>query len=70
MLSTYIKPRLTALGQPLWMAAHALYWGDSLNRCCGGGERNTMVMMFVEGVVLLFDGILVLFLVRIPLYSW
>ena len=62
MLSIYIKLRLYALGQPLRMAFHALDWGDSLNRCCRGGKQNTMVMMFVGGVVLMFDGILVLFL--------
>jgi hypothetical protein len=28
----------------------------------GGGKRVTMVMMFVEGVVLMFDGIIVLML--------
>jgi len=44
------------------MAAHASDWGDSLNQCCRGGKRNTMVIMFVGGVVLLFDGISVLFL--------
>ena len=56
ILSIYIKPSITALGQPLRMAAHALDWGDSLNRRRRGGKRNTMVMMFVGGVVLLFDG--------------
>jgi hypothetical protein len=58
----YIKLRLTALGQPLQMTAHVSDWGDSLNRCCRGGKWNTLVMMFVGGVVLLFDGLLVLFL--------
>jgi hypothetical protein len=47
ILSIYIKLRLTALGQPLRMAAHASDWGDSLNQCCREGKRNTMVMMFV-----------------------
>jgi len=37
-------------------------WGDSLNRCYRGGKRNTMVMMFVGGVVMMLDRILVLFL--------
>jgi hypothetical protein len=37
------------------MVAHALDWGDSLNRCHRGGKRNTMVMMFVGGIVLMFD---------------
>ena len=62
IVTLHIKPRLSALGQPLRMAAHALDWGDSLNRCHRGGKRNTMVMMFVAGVVLIFDIILVLFL--------
>jgi len=44
------------------MATHALDWGDSLNGHRRGGKRYTMVMMFVGGVVLLFDGLLVLFL--------
>jgi len=44
------------------MAAHASDWGNSLNLCCRGGKRNTMVMMFVGGVVLLFDGLILLFL--------
>jgi hypothetical protein len=45
------------------MAAHASDWGDSLiQRCRGEGKQNTMVMMFVGGVVLLFDGISILFL--------
>ena len=39
-----------------------LFFGDSLNRCRRGGKRVTMVMMFVGGVVLMFDGFLVLFL--------
>ena len=62
MLSIYIKPRLTALGQPLGMAAHASDWEDSLNWCRSGGKRNTMVIMFVGGVVLMFKGVFVLFL--------
>jgi hypothetical protein len=56
ILSFFIKPSVTALGQPLRMAAHTSDWGDSLNRCRRGGKRNTMVMMFGGGVVLLFDG--------------
>jgi len=56
------KPCLSALGQPLWMAAHASGWGESLNRRHRGGKRNTMVMMFVGRVVLMLDGFLVLFL--------
>jgi hypothetical protein len=41
---------------------HASDWGDSLNRRRRGGEWNTIVMMFVGGVVLMFDGFLELFL--------
>jgi hypothetical protein len=57
-----MKPRDSALGQPLWMAAHTLDWGDSFNWRHRGGKRVTMVMMFVGGVVSVLDGILVLFL--------
>jgi hypothetical protein len=42
-----------------------LYWGDSLNQHRRGGKRNTMVMIFVGGVVLMFEGFLVLFLLLI-----
>ena len=55
-----MKPSLSALGQPLWMAAHTSDWGNSLNQRRRGGKRNTMAMMFVGGVVLMLDGILVL----------
>jgi len=48
-----------ALGQPLRMAEHASDWGDSLNRRRRGGKRVTMVILFMEGVVLIS---LVLFL--------
>ena len=44
------------------MAAQASDWGDSLNRRRRGGKQKTMVMMFVGGVVLMFDGFLILFL--------
>jgi hypothetical protein len=44
------------------MAAHVSDWGDSLNRRHRGGKQVTMVMMFVGGVVLMFDGFLVVFL--------
>ena len=57
-----IKPHNSTLGQPLQMAAHALDWGNSLNQCRRGGKRLTMVMMFVGGVVLVLDGIPILFL--------
>ena len=30
-LTIRIKPSITALGQPLWMAAHASDWEDPLN---------------------------------------
>jgi hypothetical protein len=33
ILLIYIKLRVTALGQPIWMADHTSDWGDSLNRC-------------------------------------
>jgi len=64
ILLIYIKSHLTALGQPLRMASHVSDWGDSLNRRRRGGKRNTMVMMFVAGVVfvLMFEGFFVLFL--------
>ena len=42
-LTSPLKPRLTALGQPLWMAAHASDWVDLLNGRRRGGKRNTMV---------------------------
>ena len=48
-LTIYMEPHDSALGQPLRMAAHALDWGDSLNRHRRGGKRSTMVMMFVGG---------------------
>jgi len=44
------------------MAARTMDWVDSLNQRRRGGKRNTMVMMFVGGVVLMFDGFLILFL--------
>ena len=56
----YIKRRLRALGQPLRMAAHTSDWGNSMNRHHRGGKRNTMVVMFGGGVVLMLDRILVL----------
>jgi len=62
MLSIYIKPHPTALGQPLRMGAHASDWEDSLNWRRSGGKWNTMVIMLVGGVMLMFDGFLVLFL--------
>ena len=57
-----MKPSLSALGQPLRMAAHASDWGDPSNYCHRGGKRVTMVMMFAGGVVLMFNRFLVLFL--------
>jgi hypothetical protein len=44
------------------MASHASDWGDLLNQRLWGGKQNTMLMMFVGGVVLMFGGFLVLFL--------
>jgi hypothetical protein len=40
------------------MAAHvlALDWGVSLNQRRRGGKLNTIMMMFVGGVVLIIDG--------------
>ena len=46
------------------MATHVSDWGDLLNQCQRGGKRNTMVMMFVGGVVLMLDRIPVLFYYR------
>ena len=46
------------------MAAHVLDWGNSLNQRHRGGKRNTMVMIFVGGVVLMLDRILVQFLLK------
>ena len=56
ILSISIRPWVTALGQPFWMAVHASDWGDSLNQHGRGGKQNTMVMMFVGIVVLIVDG--------------
>jgi hypothetical protein len=62
-VTIFMKPSQSALSEPLWMAAHASDWGDALNQCHrGGGKQNTTVMMFWGGVVLMLDGILVLFL--------
>jgi hypothetical protein len=55
-------PIIIALGQPLRMAAHVSDRGNSSNQCRRGGKWNTMVMMFLGGVVSMLDGILVLFL--------
>jgi hypothetical protein len=45
------------------MAAHASDWADLMNKRCRGGKQNTMaMMMFMGGVVLMLDGIPVLFL--------
>jgi hypothetical protein len=46
------------------MAAHASNWGDLLNLHHRKGKQHTMVMMFVRGVVLVVDGIPVLFLLQ------
>ena len=58
----YTKPNVSPLGQPLWMAAHALDWGDSLNPRRRGGKQLTMVVMFVGCLVLGDDPIIILFL--------
>jgi len=52
---------LTALGQPLRMAAHASDWGVLLNQRRRGCKQVTMV----GGVVLMFDRFLVLFLLYV-----
>ena len=44
-----------------FLAAHASDWGNSLNQCRRGDKQNTMANMFVGGVVLMLDGILILF---------
>ena len=49
------------LGQPLQMATHVSDWEFIESKSCGG-KRNTMATMFVGGVELMLDGILVLFL--------
>jgi hypothetical protein len=51
ILSNYTKPNVSALGQPLRMAAHALDWGNSLNPHRRRGKRLTMVGMFVGCLV-------------------
>ena len=62
ILTIYVKPSVSALDQSLQMAAHASDWGNLLNQRRRGGKQNTMAMMFVGGVLLLFDRLLVLFL--------
>jgi hypothetical protein len=52
ILSKYTKPNVSALSQPLWMTAHALDWGSSLNPHHRRGKRLTMVVMFVGCPVL------------------
>ena len=44
------------------MADHVSDWDDSWNQRSTGGKQNTIVMMIVGGVVLMFEGFLVLFL--------
>ena len=52
------------------MAIHASDWDDSLNQRGRGGKWNTMVMMFVGGgVVLIVDGIPVLFFLHSEIYG-
>ena len=57
-----MKPHDSALGRPLRMATHASDWGDSSNQRRRGGNRHTMLMMFVGGVVSVIDGTPELFL--------
>jgi hypothetical protein len=57
-----IKPNISALGQPLRMAAHAPDWGNSLNPRRKRGKRLTMVVMFVGCLVLGDDPNITLFL--------
>jgi hypothetical protein len=47
------------------MAAHASDWGYSLNRRRKGGKQNTIMMMFVGGVALMLDRILVRFCLKV-----
>jgi hypothetical protein len=61
ILLNYTKPNVRALGQPLWIAAHALDWGNSLNPRLRRGKRLTMVVMFVGCLVLGEDPNIVLF---------
>jgi hypothetical protein len=44
------------------MAAHTLDWGDLSKLRREGGKQVTMVTMFVEGVLLMLDEIIVQFL--------
>jgi hypothetical protein len=62
ILLNLTKPNISALGQPLQMAAHALDWGNSLNPHRRGGKRLTMVVMFVGCLVLGDDPNIILFL--------
>jgi hypothetical protein len=60
-LFSYIKPRLSALDQPLRMATHALDWGDLLNRRQRRGLTEHHGDDICGGVVLMLDRFLVLF---------
>jgi hypothetical protein len=62
ILLNQTKPNVSALGQPLQMAAHMLDWGDSLNPHCRGGKQLTMVVMFVGCLVLGDNPNIILFL--------
>ncbi len=62
ILSNYTKPNVSALGQPLRMAAHASDWGNTLNPRCRRGKRLTMVVMFVGFLVLGDNPNIILFL--------
>ncbi len=56
------KPNVTALGQPLRMAIHALDWVDSLNPSLRGGKQLTVVVMFVGCLVFGDNPNIILFL--------
>ena len=61
-LMIHIKPSVTALGQPLWMAPHTSDWGNSLNSSRRRGKRLTIVVMFVVEFYWLLTVLSVLFL--------
>ena len=53
ILTILIKPSLSALGQPLRMAAHLSDWGGSLKPHRRDGKRLSMVEMFVSCLMLM-----------------
>jgi hypothetical protein len=46
------------------MAFHVSDWENSLNQCCAGNKRYTIVMIIVEIVVLVLNRIPALFLLH------